>query len=175
MGKIQDFVMSKKGKTLLIISGVLTVLICGVMNVYLLPSIEASTQGIRCFDMNFGYDYDTAARFLSLLTPEARSLYLHVQLPLDFVYPLAYGAFFIGLLTRLAGKLFPLCVLPAVLMVCDYTENICSIMMLTASELSPSLAGFASAVTSVKTILMYAVFAVIIVCIIVKFVKRKKQ
>ena len=45
----------------LVVSGVLTVVICAVMNFYLIPQIEASTQGIRCFDMSaFGYTFEQA-------------------------------------------------------------------------------------------------------------------
>lgn len=175
MEKIRSFFLSKGGKTALVVSGVLTALICAVMNLVLIPRIESTTEGIRCFDMNFGYDFETAKRFLALLSQEGRDTYLHIQLPLDFVYPLVYTVFFVSLLTWLTKRVLPLSVLPLLLMGFDDAENIATIMMLRSAELSPALAAFGSAVTSVKTLLMYAVFFVIIVCILYRLMKRKQK
>lgn len=157
----------------LVVSGVLTVVICAVMNFYLIPQIEASTQGIRCFDMNaFGYTFEQAQQFLSLLSDEGRDVYLHSQLPLDFVYPAAYGVFFVLLIASLSGKFSVVCFFPVLLAVCDYCENICTIQMLKAENLSASLASFASFMTVCKSALMYVTFAVIPLLIILKIRKK---
>lgn len=169
-----EFVKSKKGTVLTVLSGAATAVLCLVMNLITLPHIEEMTQGIRCFDMNFGYDYATAQRFISLLDEAHKSYYLHVQLPLDFLYPAVYTLFFILLLAKLTGKLLPFCMLPLLLAVFDVTENICTILMLKASVLSQKTVSFASAATMAKTLLMYAVFAVIIICLVLWIVKRRK-
>lgn len=159
----------------LVISGALTVVICAVMNFCLIPQIEASTQGIRCFDMNAtGYTFEQAQKFLSLLSEEGRDVYLHSQLPLDFVYPAAYGVFFVLLIASLCGKFSVVCFFPILLALCDYCENTCTIQMLRAESLSASLASFASFMTVCKSALMYVTFAVIILLIILKIRKKGK-
>ena len=110
--------MKKNQKTLLWISGGLTAAICLEMNLVLIPMIEKNTAGLRCFDMNsFGYTFEQAKQFLSLLDNDARNIYLHVQLPLDFCYPVAYTAFFMLAITALRGKASPLLALPGALAV----------------------------------------------------------
>lgn len=159
----------------LVVSGALTVVICAVMNFCLIPQIEASTQGIRCFDMNVtGYTFEQAQKFLSLLSEEGRDVYLHSQLPLDFVYPVTYGVFFVLLIASLCGRFSVVCFFPVLLAVCDYCENICTIRMLRTESLSASLASFAGFMTVCKSALMYVTFAVIILLIILKIRKKGK-
>ncbi|MCR5208213.1 MAG: hypothetical protein K6C14_07055 [Eubacterium sp.] len=171
---MKDFILSKKGKTAVIAGGALTALISGIMNFVLIPKIEASA-GIRCFDMNFAYGFDDASAFLSNISDEARALYLNVQLPLDFIYPIAYCLFFTFLIIRLCKRVNALVIFPVTLAAFDYAENICSIMLLKSSELSARLVSFGSTFTTIKTLLMYSTFIVIIICIIFWFKKRKKE
>ncbi|MBQ6268329.1 MAG: hypothetical protein IJK64_11235 [Clostridia bacterium] len=174
MDRIRSFLRSPRGHALFGVSAVLTAGICLVMNLWLLPSIEATTDGIRCFDMNFGYDYATAQRFLSLLSPEGKALYLHAQLPLDFVYPLAYGCCFCCLFFYLTGRFSALQLLPLLLMAFDYAENICTILMLRAASLSPALAATASALTVIKTLLLYVNAALLLICAVRYFLKKRR-
>lgn len=173
MKKLKDLALSKNGKAALIISGALTAVISLVMNVILIPEIEASTNGIRCFDMNFAYSFETAKSFLSYLSQSSRSLYLNAQLPLDFIYPLAYCLFFTLLIIRLTKRLNVLAAFPLLLAVFDYAENITTIIILKSAELTAPLARLGSAFTSVKTILMYSVFIEIFICLIF-YLKNKK-
>ena len=163
-----------KRTILTIVSGVLTGAICLVMNLWLMPAIERTTEGIRCFDMNFGYDFETAKRFLSLLDERGRDLYLHAQLPLDFFYPVCYTVFFLCMFAILWQGAKWLAALPACLAVLDYTENVLTIVMLKSQTLSKPLATAASAVTSAKTILMYLIFALLIAGLIRYLVQKKK-
>ena len=64
--------------------------------------------------------------------------------------------------------------LPVVLAVFDYTENICSIIMLKNADFSQEIATLARCATTAKTMLMYAVFIVIIVLLIIFVVNKKK-
>lgn len=163
-----------------ITGGVFTLAICAVMNLKFIPDIEATTEGIRCFDMNFGYSYDTAARFLELLGENGRHVYLHMQLPLDFIYPLFYALFFVSLIYLLTKDLqsrrkyfisFPL-----VLAVFDYTENLLTACMLKADTLPRALAAAASAVTILKTILMYVTILIILALLVRKiFISLKNR
>lgn len=163
----------KKTKTLLWVSGALTALICIVMNFVLIPMIEKNTEGIRCFDMqSLGYSYETAQRFLALIGEQGRNVYLHVQLPLDFVYPVAYTAFFMLALKKLGGKAWTL-LFPAALAVCDYTENVCSIIMLKNMTVTEGLAKFAGTVTMLKSGLMTLTFILLAVFLVIWIVKKK--
>lgn len=160
---------------LLIIFGVLTLIICGVMNLYLIPVIENTTNGIRIFDMNsFGYSYETARNFVSLLSEKGLKTYLYCQLPLDFIYPVTYTAFFMLALNKLKkGKkllmLFPIC-----LMIFDYTENIFSEIML-HNEFSAAVSNAASAVTVCKSLLMYITIGLIITLTVIKLLQKNKM
>ena len=161
-------------KWLTIISGALTAAICAVMNLMLIPQIEAGTGGVRCFDMNFAYSYDTAKEFLSLLTDEGRQIYLCRQLPLDFVYPVAYGLFFGLLIYTLSRGRKALLIFPALLVASDYIENICVMQMLKSADISRTLVSIASIATTAKTILMY-VCVLLIAALIVYYFKTKKK
>lgn len=165
----------KKSTLLLIVSGVLTAGICLVMNLWLMPAIERTTEGMRCFDMNsFGYTFEQAQRFLMLLDERGRDLYLHAQLPLDFVYPVAYTAFFVTAVCRLSGRATPLIAVPAALAVFDYAENVCSVIMLRSMQPTQKLAAFASAVTVTKSALMTVTFVMLAVMLIKRLVEKRK-
>ena len=167
--------MTKTKKTLLWVSGALTLGICLVMNLWLIPRIERSTGGVRCFDMqSFGYTWETAKAFLSSLDAGGRAVYLYRQLPLDFVYPAAYTLFFSLAMCALRGRVTPWIALPLALCAADVTENVCTIVMLRAMDVSPALAGFASAVTLVKSLLMYLTFVLLAVFLVLWLRSRKK-
>lgn len=158
-----------------IISGVLTVAILGVMNLFLIPETEANTGGIRCFDLNFGYDYSTASEFLRLTGSHGRDVYLNYQLPLDFIFPVIYTVFFISLIYILKKSFSPLAFLPVVLAAADYTENIFLEIMLRSSVLSETTVRLASAATVTKTILMYLVILAVASLIIGKAAAKLKS
>lgn len=173
MASAARFLRTKGGKGVFLASVVLTAGICLAMNLFLLPAIEQTTAGIRCFDMNPGYDFAAAQRFLSLLSPDGRALYLHVQLPLDFLYPLAYGCCFGCLLFYLTGRFSALHLLPLLLAAFDYAENISILRMLTVAELSPALAAAGSVFTTVKTVLLYLNGLVLLICAVRRLVRRR--
>jgi hypothetical protein len=149
-----------------IVSGIGTAVIGVIMNLFLIPAIESNTGGIRCFDMNPGYDYETAKAFLELTGERGKELYLGYQLPLDFVYPVFYTVLFISLLVLLIGKKSALIALPCTLAVFDYAENILTEIMLRSESLSLTTVKIASAVTLIKTVLMYLVFLILFILII---------
>ena len=88
---------------------------------------------------------------------------------------LTFLVFFSFLIIKLVRKANALLIFPVVLAVFDYCENISIIMILKAGELSESLAKAGSAFTSIKTVIMYAVFAEILICIIYYFKNKKAQ
>ena len=166
---------NKTAKTLLWVSGALTAAICLMMNLVLIPMIEAGTNGIRCFDMqSTGYTYETAKEFLALIGNNGRSVYLHWQLPLDFFYPVAYTAFFMLALKKLSGKSWPL-IVPGALAAFDYAENVCTIIMLKNMDVTESLAKIASTFTVIKSGLMTVTFILLAVFFVIWLVKKKKK
>ena len=171
----------KKGKTgtrnaafwLLIVSGALTAGICLVMNLWLIPAIEGHAGGLRVFDMrSFGYTPAEGRAFLTALDAEGTALYLTRQLPLDFLYPAAYTAFFVLLLRRLFAGRTLLCLSPLLLTSADLTENVCSILLLRQGNGSDLLLGVASTATLIKSVLMAAVFLLLLVGIVRSFLRR---
>ena len=167
----------KKRTVLLIITGILTAGICLVMNMSFIPQIESAAQGMKCFDMRFGYTIEEARQFLTALSKEGRNLYLTRQLPLDFVYPLAYGLFFATLFTALNGKKTLLNLLPVLLAGADYIENISILLMLRhdSTYLTDMQVRISSGATIVKTVLMYLCFLLIIILLIRWIIRKKKK
>ena len=163
-------------KPIIIILLVLTLTVTATMNAVLLPAITAEAGGLPCFDMRaLGYSEQDAAAFLRALSARGRDLYLHAQLPLDFVYPVLYTLLFCALLTALRDKKTKWLALPLLLAVFDYGENICLVRLLAAGVTAVPVA-LASTFTVVKSVLMYAVFAVILVLFWLRLMgKRKKK
>lgn len=165
----------KTFRLLFYISCALTVAICGVMNLWLIPAIESSTQGIRCFDMNFFYSPQTARQFLALLTEEGRTVYLTRQLPLDFFYPVAYTTFFALIIRFSMRRSTKLAYLPVLLAILDYGENICILRMLKATEISDALAVTGSVFTTAKNVVMFVCLVLILILLVRYVILRKKE
>lgn len=167
----------KKRTVLLIATGVLTAAICLIMNTVYIPQIEAAAQGLKCFDMRFGYSVEEARQFLTALAQEGKEVYLTKQLPLDCVYPLVYASFFALLFRALYGKKTALVFLPVLLAAADYVENVSVLLMLRHNPvyLSDVQVKIASGATIVKTVLMYLCFLLIVVLLIAYLVRRKKS
>ena len=168
---------SKLWLSALILSAVLTLVICAVMNLWLIPAIEKNAGGLRVLDMRFYYSEADLSAFLSGLNSAGRDIYLHRQLPLDFFYPVAYAVFFSLALTGLSGGLMKrpkaLIALPAALALFDYAENLCTLRFLTAGAAAP-WAAVAPVCTLVKTVLMYACFLLLAVLAVWRLTRSKK-
>ena len=163
----------------LALSGVATVVICLVMNFALIPRIEEGEPPMRCFDMcATGYSPDEARAFVAYLGPNALDVYLHRQLPLDFVYPVCYTVFFCLLWVVLRGRPDAVLALPLSLMVADYTENALVLHMLQHPTFTDAIARAASVATIAKTVLMYATFgtlAVAAVVVAIRAIRRRSR
>ena len=164
---------------LLIASGVGTIVICLVMNFAIIPRIEAGDPPMRCFDMcTTGYTVEDARAFVAWLSPEALDTYLHVQLPLDFFYPLFYTVFFGLLWVVMHGKANAVLAVPVALAVADYTENSLVIAMLKNPAFPSVVARVASWATMLKTALMYVTFlilAITAIFLVFRIVRRRRQ
>ena len=175
MLRIERFLLSRRGKFLLIVSAALTAAVCLVMNFALIPSIERGAGGLRCFDMKGYYSPEYAREFLAAISSEAREIYRFRQLPLDFFYPVVYSLFFIGAFTRLRKKLGAPALLPLLLAAFDYAENICEARLLSADSLIPAVAAAGGVCTAVKTALMYLCFFLLAVFAVRAAAEKRKR
>lgn len=105
----------------MLLASLLAVILCSLVFQYLKARL-----GTMMLDEIDGYDRDTLVEHLLLYGDAGRRLHFWVTLCVDMVFPLAYGAFFGGLLARLArGTFVPLSFLALVpLLVLDWLENI---------------------------------------------------
>lgn len=105
---------------------------------YTLPAVESFAPQKALLDLSpSGYSYEYAISLLQALGPEGRSIYLKLQLPLDFIYP---GLFAISYSLLLAwvfnkgyasnSKIFYFALIPFFAGLFDYLENIGIIQMI---------------------------------------------
>ena len=161
--------------SLLTISGAATIAICLVMNFALIPRIEAGAS-MRCFDMcATGYTIEQARTFVSTLPADNMRIYTQVQLPLDFVYPICYTAFFCLLWVVLHGKANWFLLAPAALAATDYVENSLVLTMLKNPDFAGGIARAASWATTIKTILMYLIILVLVIAIVVCILRAVRR
>lgn len=156
-----------------------------IMQSYSIPRTNQEAGGLLIFDMHpLGYTYEYAHQFLSQLSEQGYTLYLHVQLPLDILFPILNcltGLSTFILLIRLYNKVKHTSVLPIyssfskaalalplVAMVFDYLENIMIFMMLSYKAAVPiSLVYVASTFTIIKSISTLVFYIVAIAILLV--------
>lgn len=154
-----------------------------VMVLYTIPEVTQHAPGMKLFDLlPAGYSLAYALDLLSTLGEEGRSLYLHRQLPLDFIYPALFAvSCCFGLAWLLAkvfskdSKLFYFCLVPLAAGLFDYLENICVASMLVLyPDISQQLVFVASAMTILKSVLTTAFFVVLITVTII-YLRHKRK
>ena len=153
---------SRLFKALLYISGFFTAVICLAMNFFIIPKIEAGADGLRWLEIKFGYSEDYVIGFIMKSTSECRDIITNVQIPLDLFYMVCYGLFFSLLIIALLKKKTWLIAFPVTLSVVDLFEDLTLMNMFKSSD----YIRFSGILTSVKTILMYICFLIIILLII---------
>lgn len=169
--------MKKKQTLSLVLSGALSAVLLGVMDLFLLPAIERAAGGLRCFDLQLsGYDFETARAFVQALSAQGRQLYLFAFLPVDFVFIAAYTVFFVLVLKRLSAPRAMVVVWPAVLAASDFCENCCTAVLLCGFDrLSPATVAVFGKVTGFKSLMMYAVFVALVISAVRFLLNRRKQ
>ncbi len=116
------------------------------------PSIVEGVS-LKMFDLMMfkGYDLAYATTFINEISNRGRNIYLFVQIPLDFLYPLLLSIFF-SLFFYEQTKSRDLAFLGFATMIFDYMENIFIILILTSTNLSSNIVGIASKATITKGI-----------------------
>ncbi len=178
MKSLESLCLKKVKAAHIIILALFTVAVSCVMNFYLIPLIteNAAYYGLTVFDMRpFGYSYEYAQELITRLSPEQMHVYLQVQLPLDMVFPLIYTALLSIIFIKTRGTADKLNLLPILLMLADYIENILSIILLKNNEnILPQIVQIASTATVIKTILMCACILLALIFTIAYAVRKIK-
>ncbi len=141
--------MIKKNKNLIIILFIIAHAVFLVMN-FIQPLIVTGVS-VKMFDLMMfkGYDLAYATTFVNEISQQGKNVYLFVQVPLDFIYPLLVSAFFyLFFLDQTRNK--KIASLGFVSMVFDYMENIFVIVILTTVNLTDTIVGIASIATIIK-------------------------
>ena len=168
-----------RGKTVLLLF-IVTNLIYGAMLMYSIPLVLSYAPELSLFDMSpMGYSYNQAIELLTTLGVDGRSIYLSVQLPLDFIYPglfaISYALLIIWAMKRYLStdsKLFLIAFIPILAGGFDYLENISIIAMLSSfPDISENLVSAASTFTIVKSGLT-TVFFVLLLLAFIPIIKR---
>lgn len=157
--RLENFILNKISKRQLIVLFSLVLLFLIVMNAIIFPRITTTTNGIKVFDLQWfiGYRYKTAHEFLTTISPQGRNVYLHCQLPLDFIFVLTYSSSLLFALVKIFDKLNYFTALPILIMFIDISENICIYLMLTKSSVSHTLVAVSSTLTILKSVLIVVV------------------
>ncbi|WP_028468056.1 hypothetical protein [Neptunomonas japonica] len=151
--------MNASGKVVLLL-WVATMATFSVMWLYSLPAVEHFVPEKTLFDLSFtGYSYEYAVSLLATLGEQGRYVYLHLQLPVDFIFPGLLAISSALLLMWVFGKgyapgskVFYFTVIPFLGGFFDYLENIGIMQMISAyPNVSHELVNICSAFTQLKT------------------------
>lgn len=132
-------------------------------------------------DVRFGYTHSELETLFGHWGPDGRRLYVTTQLTLDLLFPLVYGLLFACLIVRTCDPSWGrwLCLLPLILVVCDYVEN-CSCLGLTwlyrdGNPLPIGLVTIASLATQAKIILFLTTVLVILIAGVITHFRAEKM
>ncbi len=139
---------------IIIILYVLQILIFQFMLRVTFPVIQENLGELQMFDMmKNGYDVSVAEQILAVMGEEGRNLYLHVQMPIDFVYPVLMAVVYYLVLVKTSTTFrYSYYVFPVLLILCDWMENICIIWMLSGHMVTRGLVAFCNICTRTKAI-----------------------
>jgi len=171
------------GKLVLLLFLITNVIYIGML-FYSLPKVASHAPKLVLFDMSpTGYNYSTAMNLLKELGPNGRDVYLSLQLPLDFIYPLLFSVTYSFLIIWLVKRFnliwsehYWIAILPIAAGLFDYAENIGIILMLTHyPEISEALVLVSSIFTILKSMLTTLYFVALLVLFFFILLRRYKK
>jgi hypothetical protein len=184
MRKLLSFMQRvSTGKVVLVLI-IPAVIVYFIMLLYTIPQVAAYAPGMNLLDLSpMGYSFEYAIELLDNLGSDGRELYLHEQLPLDFIYPGLFAVSCSLLLSWLFlksqnvnSKLFYFCYIPVAAGLFDYFENIFIVRILTSyPNVSDTSISLASSMTIVKSVLTTAFFVLLTVGVILNMKKKWKR
>lgn len=168
---MKKYFLEQNTKKYIIISMVVSVIALAGMDIFLFPAVKAAAGGIAAFDLQaFAYNKEVGQAFLKNITAAGKTYY-YAAIALDFIFMFAYTYLFLALFIRLNKTGYKLVFLPIALFAVDVIEDVMSIIMLKTNRFIP----FASTVSATKNILTYACGAVVLVFLIMRLIRKKKN
>jgi len=159
----------------------LTMAVYLIMLLYTIPAVTAFAPEFPIFDLSpSGYSFSYASELLDKLGNEGRNIYLHSQLPLDFIYPglfaVTYSLLLVWLFRKyfnINSKVYYLGFVPILAGVFDYLENIFIIKMINSfPDLQMHTVKIASTLTILKSSFTIFFFVLLLMGFFL-FLKRK--
>ncbi len=159
----------------------LTMAVYLTMLLYTIPAVTAFAPEFPIFDLSpSGYLFSYANELLDKLGNEGRNIYLHRQLPLDFIYPglfaVTYSLLLVWLFRKyfnMNSKVYYLGFVPILAGVFDYLENIFIIKMINSfPDLQMNTVKIASTLTILKSSFTIFFFVLLLMGFVL-FLKRK--
>lgn len=153
------------------------------MLLYSIPKVMQYSNEIEILDIvPSGYSPEYVQKLFETLGETGRSIYLTQQIPLDMIYPGLFAISFSLLLAYIFSKAFSsenkiqmFALLPILVGVFDYLENVGIIIMLNIFPSSNSLIAESTSIfTIVKSLLTTVVFVLIIVGVIKLLINKYK-
>lgn len=163
----------------------LTNVIYAIMLFITIPRTMAFSDGMSLLDMMpMGYDSEYVVALFETLGEQGRDAYLHIQLPVDMIYPLLFGisyclliAYFLNKIDKLNSAFFYLCFLPLIAGMADYLENFGIITMLITypdiSQGSINATNIFSIVKSTSTSIYFVALIIILLILGIKTIKER--
>lgn len=172
-----------KGRNIFVLF-IATTVIYTLMLTITIPKLMTFSGGKKIIDMMpGGYNTSFVVDLLGALGEEGRSFYLTRQLPLDFIYPVAFAVtyalifvFFLRKINRHDSPWKFIALLPVIAGVADYLENIGIIAMLkTYPDISTSLVQLSSSVSVLKASATTVYFVSLIILLVAVGVMKLRQ
>jgi hypothetical protein len=138
--------------------------------------LKEISGGVGILDLEFNYTVDEAYDILDGLGEKGRVFYYKIIF-LDFIFPLSYLLFLLFCINYflIKIKILPkiLLIFPLIVLLSDYTENICNIILLSNyPERLVKLVQFENIVCMIKFIGMFVCYFIILVEIIIFIILR---
>ena len=147
------------------------------MNLWTVPRIEETADGLRLLDMRFtGYSYEDVQEFVAAIGQDGTALYLGAQYWLDMIFPPLLGAviflFFRWLFPGFPGLVIGIVSLTYV--AADILENlaVAAILHAGADGLTPEMAATANQWTTTKWGLALIGLAMLVIGVALRIRRR---
>ncbi|MBE5962747.1 MAG: hypothetical protein E7256_15445 [Lachnospiraceae bacterium] len=170
---IQDIIRKQVRWWQIIVLYLMQIAVFQVMQHVTFPVIEKNLGTLKIFDMTKqGYGLADAYEIIDRMGTEGIHMYLHVQMPLDFLYPVLMAVVYCLVLVKTSTKpRYSYVLVPGFLVLLDWSENLCIIRMLAERAFSTGLVRFSSFCTCAKAvvgdyILYFATLFGIAVCLL---------
>ncbi len=136
-----------------------------ILKLWTVPQIRNKTDGFTSFDLSIkGYNLGYAMDYINRMDEMTINFYSHVQIPIDFIFPISTAIFSLFLLKYFSKKIIIkkiFFILPVLCCLFDLSENIFIYIMLNL-KLDSTIVMITSSLTQLKflTGIVYALFMI---------------